>query len=59
MKNYYVEANPSWFIFSAINKREAYKEGKKEYGRGAFVKVREATKKEVEYFRNIKGQHAI
>jgi hypothetical protein len=59
MKNYYIEANPSWTIVSADNKREAHKEGKKEYGTGSFLKIREATKKEVEYFINIKGKNAL
>jgi hypothetical protein len=55
LNNYYVESWGSWFVVAARNKRVAYSEGVKEFGRGRVKGCRLATPDEVAYIRSVKG----
>ena len=49
MNCYYVEGQLSWVVVNAKNKREAYSEGVKKFGRGNVKLVRLATQVEMRY----------
>lgn len=59
MPHYKVESSASWFIVFSDNKAGAHKEGVKEYGRGFVTNVTKATRDDIRYFKNIKGDSAI
>jgi hypothetical protein len=59
MKFWYVSSFGSWFVVGANRQEKARQEGVREFGRSHVKDVREATAEEVQYFRKIKGQHAI
>ncbi len=48
MNCYYVEGQLSWAVVNAKNKREAYSEGVKKFGRGNVKLVRLATQVEMQ-----------
>lgn len=51
-----VEGYSGWFIVNTNDKRKARKEGIKEWGRGYVKEISEATDKDIEYYRSVKGQ---
>lgn len=57
--HYYVEGTGTWFIVRVKNRRAAYSEGVKEFGRGNVKNVRIATFKEVTSFIAQKGERAV
>jgi hypothetical protein len=59
MRNYYIEGYSRWFVVSAKDKRAARSEGVMEFGRGGVKEVRLATKDEVMYFVDMKGERAL
>lgn len=59
MKNnkiFYVESFSAWFCVFARDYASARREGVREFGRGCVKAVRPATKNEIVYFRNVKGE---
>jgi len=56
MRCYYVDSYSLWFVVKAKNKRAAYSEGVKEFGRGMVKSVRLATQAEVEHFVAVKSE---
>lgn len=55
---YKVESYSGWFVTDTKTKREAYKEGAKEFGGGYIKEVSKATKEDVDYFIVLKGEDA-
>lgn len=58
MPMYKVEANHEWFIVFTDNKAKARSEGVREWGRGSLFEVTRATRDDVRYFKNLKGETA-
>ena len=50
-----IESDSRWFLVKALTKREALKEGKKEFGSINYKAIK-ASSDDVEYFQNLKGQ---
>lgn len=57
--NYKVESFGYWFIVNAPNKKKAYSEGVKEYGRGRVQKVSVAKDNDMRIYIRDKGVKAI
>ena len=55
-KIFYVESYAAWFLVFARTSAAARSEGVREFGRGCIKAVRLATKDEIKYFRNLKGE---
>ncbi len=56
---YKVESYAGWLIVDTRTKREAHKEGVKEFGQGNVKSVEKATDSDIEYFIKLKGEDAI
>ena len=59
MNCYYVDSYSLWFVVKAKNRRVAFSEGVKEFGRGHVKSVRLATQAEVRYFVAVKSERAL
>ena len=59
MGKYKVESFSAWFIVDTATKREAYSEGVREWGRGCVRNVELASKEDIEYYINLKGEDSI
>ncbi len=55
MKIFYVEGYLGWFVIFARTHAAARKSGVDEYGRGLVKSVRLATLKDIDKYRNLKG----
>ena len=56
---YKVESMTSWFIVDVSTKGKAYSEGVREWGNGAVTAVTKASKDDIKYFKNLKGEDAV
>jgi len=54
VKDYYVENSAGWFVIRTKNKKEAIRIGKEEFG-SSLMRVRPATKSDVEHYEKLKG----
>ncbi len=55
----YKVTGAGWFVVEVPNKRNAYSEGVKEWGRGGTNKVERATQGDIDYFKVLKGENAL
>ena len=55
-KIFYVESFSAWYLVFSRSSAAAMSDGVREFGRGCVKAVRPATLKEINYFRNLKGE---